>query len=166
MVTHEELCKSGKIHGSQYDRRKLPGRVWNPILTSPRDGTPVIVAKFGKNEIGEDCGFWWISKGHFDAERQCWHDGIERLSWPTHWMPVAYPALEGQEEMLKEDDATKARRYAIELHDLKHAICEAYCQIECNKCDLSQGASPHEVLYNAGVQRDMDIIKQCCGDFL
>ena len=85
---------------------------WKPIVTSPRDGTPIIVAKFGKNETGQDCGFWWISKGHFDAERQCFHDGIERLSWPTHWMPVIHPMPEGI-ELLKEDDATKVRRYAI-----------------------------------------------------
>lgn len=55
---------------------------------------------------------------------------------------------------------------SIELHDLKCAIREALCQIEGNKCDLSQGAGAHEVLHNAGVQRDMDIIKQCCEGFL
>lgn len=55
---------------------------------------------------------------------------------------------------------------SIELHDLKCAIREALCQIEGNKCDLSQGAGSHEALHNAGVQRDLDIIKQCCGEFL
>lgn len=140
---------------------------WKKIVTAPRDGTPIIVAKFGKNEIGHDCGFWWISKGHFDAERQCFHDGIERLSWPTHWIPVIHPISDDGIELLKEDYATTVRRYAIELHDLKCAIREALCQIEGNKVDLSGGAiGSHEVLHNAGVQRDMGIIKQCCGKFL
>ena len=58
------------------------------------------------------------------------------------------------------------KELAIKLHDLKHAIREALCQIEGNKCDLSEGAGSHEVLHNAGVQRDLDIIKQCCGEFL
>ena len=138
---------------------------WKPIVTSPRDGTPIIVAKFGKNETGQDCGFWWISKGHFDAERQCFHDGIERLSWPTHWMPVIHPMPEGI-ELLKEDDATKVRRYATELHDLKHAVREAMVLIESEKFDLSKGASMPEVLFTKCAQRDLDIIKQCCGEFL
>lgn len=55
---------------------------------------------------------------------------------------------------------------SIELHDLKHTLREALCQIEGNKCDLSQGAGTYEVLHNAGVQRDMDIIIKCCGEFL
>lgn len=54
----------------------------------------------------------------------------------------------------------------IELHDLKCAIREASCQIEGNKCDLSEGAGTHEVLHNAGIQHDMDIIIKCCGRFL
>lgn len=65
-------------------------------------------------------------------------------------------------DMLKIDK----RKFSVNLHDLKHAIREALCQIEGNKCDLSQGAGTHEVLHNAGVQRDMDIIKQCCKGFL
>lgn len=55
---------------------------------------------------------------------------------------------------------------SIELHDLKHAIREALVIIEGNKCDLSASAGSHEVLHNAGVQRDMDIIIKCCGEFL
>lgn len=59
------------------------------------------------------------------------------------------------------------KELAIELHDLKHAIREALCRIEGVKCDLSGGnSSCCEVLHNAGVQRDLDIIKQCCGEFL
>ncbi len=165
MVTHEELCKSGEIHGSQYDRRKLPGNVWRPILTSPRDGTPIIVAKFGKNEIGEDCGFWWISKGHFDAERQCWHDGIERLSWPTHWMPVAYPVSEGLDELLKEDDATKARRYATELHDLQCAIKDVAVEMQASAFPLPPELITDEQRgWNKATDYIIDLLKKHCGD--
>ncbi len=72
-------------------------------------------------------------------------------------------------DKLMQDAATLLeghRAVSIELHDLKHAIREALCQIEGNKCDLSEGAGSHEALHNAGVQRDMDIIKQCCGELL
>lgn len=55
---------------------------------------------------------------------------------------------------------------SIKLHDLKCAIREALVIIEGNKCDLSQGAGSHEALHNAGIQRDMDIIIKCCGEFL
>lgn len=70
--------------------------------------------------------------------------------------------LQFELEMVKIDK----KKFSIELHDLKHAIREALCQIEGNKCDLSQGAASHEALHNAGVQRDMDIIIKCCGEFL
>lgn len=65
-------------------------------------------------------------------------------------------------DMLKIDK----KKFSVELHDLKWAIREALVIIEGNKCDLSEGAGAHEVLHNAGVQRDMDIIIKCCGDFL
>lgn len=72
-------------------------------------------------------------------------------------------------DKLMQDAATLLechRAVSIELHDLKHAIREAMVRIEGEKCDLSEGAGSHEVLHNAGVQRDLDIIKQCCGEFL
>lgn len=69
-------------------------------------------------------------------------------------------------ELLKEDDATKARRYATKLHDLTCAIREAMVRIESEKFDLSQSASPHEILFTKCAQRDLDIIKECCGEFL
>lgn len=59
---------------------------WRPIETAPRDGSCILVAKFGANEAGEDCGFWWASKAFFDDKKGCWHDGLGRLSWPTHFM--------------------------------------------------------------------------------
>lgn len=58
------------------------------------------------------------------------------------------------------------KRFATNYHDLRCAVREALVIIEGNKCDLSQGASSHEVLHNAGVQRDMDIIIKNCGEFL
>ena len=65
-----------------------------------------------------------------------------------------------------ENSLAHNKALSTELHDLKHAIREVLCQIEGNKCDLSQGAGSHEALHNAGVQRDMDIIIKCCGEFL
>lgn len=58
------------------------------------------------------------------------------------------------------------KRFATNFHDLRCAVREALVIIEGNKCDLSQGASSHEVLHNAGVQRDMDVIIEHCGEFL
>lgn len=58
------------------------------------------------------------------------------------------------------------KELAIALHDLKHAIREAMVRIEAEKFDLSKGASMPEVLFTKCAQRDLDIIKQCCGEFL
>lgn len=86
------------------------------------------------------------------------------------WLPVYRNDVTGKLEDVAykhlEKTIANSKLNCIQLHDLKCAIREALCQIEGNKCDLSQGAGAHEVLHNAGVQRDMDIIIKCCEGFL
>lgn len=86
------------------------------------------------------------------------------------WLPVYRNDVTGELEDVANSHLAKTiannKKSSIELHDLKCSIREALCQIEGNKCDLSQGAGTHEALHNAGVQRDMDIIIKCCGEFL
>ena len=65
-----------------------------------------------------------------------------------------------------ENSRAHNKSLSIELHDLKHAIREAMVLIEAEKFDLSKGASMPEVLFTKCAQRDLDILKQCCGGFL
>ncbi|HZZ82026.1 MAG TPA: hypothetical protein VFE62_26235 [Gemmataceae bacterium] len=58
------------------------------------------------------------------------------------------------------------KRYAANLHDLQCAVREAMVRIEAEKFDLSKSASPHEVLFTKCAQRDLDIVKECCGDLI
>lgn len=61
-------------------------------------------------------------------------------------------------ELLKEDDATKARRYAIELHDLQHAVMEAITQIEENH-RVGGDSDPQIHIYNKALDLAANIIR-------
>ena len=58
------------------------------------------------------------------------------------------------------------KKTATMLHDLQHAVREAMVRIEAEKFDLSKGASAVEQLFTKCAQRDLDILNECCGDFL
>jgi hypothetical protein len=71
-----------------------------------------------------------------------------------------------KEELLKEDDATKARRYAIELYDLQCAIKEVSVEMQA-----SAFPGPPELI--TAEQRGwnkatdyyiIDLLKKHCGD--
>lgn len=89
---------------------------------------------------------------------------MKKIQIPVDGLDMSYIIDVWKTEL--ENSRAHNKALSIELHDLKHAVREALCQIEGNKCDLSEGAGAHEVLHNAGVQRDMDIIIKCCGEFL
>jgi hypothetical protein len=60
------------------------------------------------------------------------------------------------EELLKEDDAAKARRYAIELHDLQNGVQEAIQEIIAN-CEYLTPAQRVEAARNLYLAHHMGI---------
>ena len=87
---------------------------WQPIETAPKDGTRIIVAQIGlvhdvgghmvgteewKKIIFEDEPaltkvLWVVGSRWSDLCRKgnpCWHDGLDKLIPPTHWMPLPEP---------------------------------------------------------------------------
>jgi len=71
---------------------------WQPILTAPRDGTPIILFSA---DVDEDMGQIWIARW---SEAHKWRDyGWEYRgggSWcyantPSHWMPLPPPPSTG-----------------------------------------------------------------------
>lgn len=72
---------------------------WQPIETAPKDGTKILLARIGRNEVGKDLGIWWAARGFWSSQWNNWNDGIEPsgLAYPTHWIPL--PAAPKQEEI-------------------------------------------------------------------
>ncbi len=76
---------------------------WQTIDTAPKDGTKIILAKFGATEAIEEFDIpstpyqiYWASLGFWSEEWGNWNDGIEPngLASPTHWMPL--PTAKGE----------------------------------------------------------------------
>lgn len=80
-------------------RQQVQG--WRTIDSAPKDGTPILLMKYGENESGEDLGCWWVSKGYWRDEKQIKGTPIklpakfvdmmgDALVPPTHWQPLPY----------------------------------------------------------------------------
>ena len=69
---------------------------WQPIDTAPRDGSKILLARIGRNEVGENLGIWWACSGFWHSRYENWNDGIEPsgLAHPTHWQPLPPPPEE------------------------------------------------------------------------
>lgn len=84
---------------------------WRPIDTAPKDGSHIILARWGwwTNTDGlepgskewcdkvwrfakedREYGLWWIAKGFWSDRWKNWNDGVEPsgLNQPTHWTPI------------------------------------------------------------------------------
>jgi hypothetical protein len=57
---------------------------WQPIETSPKDGTHVLLFEAG--QPGEPCVGWWM-QGEWRDRGDIGCDGQEDYT-PTHWMPL------------------------------------------------------------------------------
>ena len=77
---------------------------WQPIETAPKDGSKVLLAKFGWYSVPaltpfpaetdpKEFGLWWGAVGFWSDRWKNWNDGIEPcgLAGPTHWMPLPDP---------------------------------------------------------------------------
>lgn len=81
---------------------------WQPIESAPKDGSKIILAKFGFiNDTGDakidspewyeriwdntrrKYAFWWSASGFWSDRFSNWNDGVEPSGFnnPTHWMP-------------------------------------------------------------------------------
>jgi len=89
----------------------VPG--WQDISTAPRDGTKIILARFGFTtdttglEIdGKEWrerifdwkattiySLWWACTGSWSDKYKNWNDGVDPcgLNKPTHWQPIPAP---------------------------------------------------------------------------
>ena len=88
---------------------------WQPIETAPKDGTKILLSKFGyHNDAGDEpvgteewsrrvwdntrrkFSLWWCVAGHWSVQWNNWNDGVEPsgLAGPTHWMPLPTPPKE------------------------------------------------------------------------
>lgn len=81
---------------AEHERRQPAsgaGVEWIPIENAPKDGTRLLLARFGDNEVGDDLGLWWAASGAWSARWKNWNDGVEPsgLHKPTHFMRI--PAL-------------------------------------------------------------------------
>lgn len=77
---------------------------WKPIETAPKDGTKIILAKYGYVKGGSFAEWpkegdpqiwtlWWVVQGFWSEKWNNWNDGIEPagLAGPTHWRPRFVP---------------------------------------------------------------------------
>ena len=66
---------------------------WRNIESAPKDGTKILLASIGLNEVGEDLGIWWATSGFWSAKWLNWNDGVEPcgLHKPTHWIHLPQP---------------------------------------------------------------------------
>lgn len=62
---------------------------WQDIATSPRDGTPVLVAIAG--EVFYPCSAWWDRADGRWAIAQTARGVIGLTEQPTHWQPLPEP---------------------------------------------------------------------------
>jgi hypothetical protein len=106
MITHQELCESGQIHGSAYDRRK---RAWQPIETAPKNLPPfqrIVLARFIWLDESEQWHKSWQQVAHWFSPTLKWvmdSDGLAGASGgscvlalrddATHWMPLSQVPL-------------------------------------------------------------------------
>lgn len=90
---------------------------WQPIETAPKDGERIILSRidYVHDTKGLDIDsnewkeivlnteptlliIWWAIAGQwsklYGAKNPCWHDGMDRLANPTHWMPLPEPPEE------------------------------------------------------------------------
>jgi len=84
----------------------LGARCWQPIETAPKDGSKIILARIGENEVGKNLGVWWACSGSWSEKYSRWWDGIEPCGFnhPTHWMPLpAAPSPTGKKEVSMTD---------------------------------------------------------------
>ena len=82
---------------------------WQPIETAPKDGTKLILARYGycndpgdiepstaewRQAIMDDNNrkylLWWVTSGSWSQRWNNWNDGVEPagLNDPTHWAPM------------------------------------------------------------------------------
>lgn len=70
--------------------------MWKPIETAPKDGTRIMLAKFGKTfdantwKETEDVKLFWAGAGFWSKKWNNWNDGFEPcgLASPTHWFEI------------------------------------------------------------------------------
>lgn len=92
-------------------RASIPDAELLPISEAPRDGTRIILAKYGWTKDMSDLEqgslswksalfdpaapqkyeCWWVVRGYWGANRRGWVDGVDGLDDPTHWMPDFAP---------------------------------------------------------------------------
>jgi hypothetical protein len=81
------------------DVMALGARCWQPIETAPKDGSEIILARIGENEVGKNLGVWWACSGSWSEKYSRWWDGIEPCGFnhPTHWMHLPAAPTPGGE---------------------------------------------------------------------
>jgi hypothetical protein len=60
--------------------------IWQPIETAPKDGTEILSAVKGTNQV---LIVRWEGIG--SADRGEWFYDNDGYTWPTHWMPLPEP---------------------------------------------------------------------------
>lgn len=71
---------------------------WQPINTAPRDGTVILITRYGDTYAAffdvNDGAFPWIFLDPGSQEyTNGWQDDVDRFG-PTHWMPMPAPSQE------------------------------------------------------------------------
>ena len=74
---------------------------WRDIKTAPKDGSKILLAKYGWYSVApltpfpaetapKEFGLWWAVAGFWSDRWGNWNDGVEPsgLAKPTHWMPI------------------------------------------------------------------------------
>lgn len=87
-------CKSREAAKALFDKGYLAASPipsvagWQPIETAPKDGSHIILARFGDE-------YFEISGGEWNLHPKEGEDGLNGfeawLSHPTHWMPLPSP---------------------------------------------------------------------------
>lgn len=89
-------------------------QTWQPIEIAPKDGSMIIVAQ--KNHLKEK--FNWASSAYWYDNEPCpcrppkckpgthtgWMAGLDKLSSPTHWMPLPEPPKGASSDEAAEGD--------------------------------------------------------------
>lgn len=76
------LAKHPEIIGTKAES------AWQPIATAPKDGTHIILARFGEE-------YFEVAGGEWRLNPKAGEDGLNGfeawISNPTHWMPIPTP---------------------------------------------------------------------------